>query len=295
MELRELRAFIAVVEAGGLSAAARKLHLSQPALSQTIRRLERDLAVPLLVRSSTGVTPTDAGRVLLDEARAVLLRADQLVNRLTGASDDGGRVLRLGLPLELPPGLLPPALAVMRAEWPHVRVQAHHANTADQLAALSAGDLDVALVRELPAGQVLDTELLLAEPLGVLLAAEHVAAGTTVRLEELAGLPWLSFARQDSPAWWDEISAVLRRHGHNPPSDPNSSPLIADVKFAGVAGGAAFAFAPADWSQPLPQEIVWQPLSGAPLVRRTWAAWPAVSRRRDIAALVRALQDQLVP
>ena len=61
MEFRELAAFVAIVEEGGLSAASRRLHVSQPALSQTVNNLERELAVKLLVRSSTGVRPTEAG------------------------------------------------------------------------------------------------------------------------------------------------------------------------------------------------------------------------------------------
>jgi DNA-binding transcriptional LysR family regulator len=77
MEIRELRAFVAVVEAGAMSKAARLLHVSQPALSQTITALERRFGVRLLVRTSTGVQVTDAGTTLLGEARAVLARHDQ--------------------------------------------------------------------------------------------------------------------------------------------------------------------------------------------------------------------------
>jgi len=73
MELRELRAFVAAVEEGALSAAARRLHVSQPALSQTVNALERRLGVQLLVRSSTGVRVTRAGMTLLADARAVLV------------------------------------------------------------------------------------------------------------------------------------------------------------------------------------------------------------------------------
>ncbi|WP_199272568.1 LysR family transcriptional regulator [Streptomyces broussonetiae] len=69
MELRELRAFVAVVEEGGLSAAARRLHMTQPALSQTVSGLERQLGVQLLVRGSTEVQATGAGTTLLAEAR----------------------------------------------------------------------------------------------------------------------------------------------------------------------------------------------------------------------------------
>ncbi|SEP47447.1 regulatory helix-turn-helix protein, lysR family [Amycolatopsis saalfeldensis] len=69
-----MRAFVAVVEEGGLSAAARRLHVSQPAVSQTMQALERQLGVQLVVRSSAGVRPTEAGATLLTEARAVLAR-----------------------------------------------------------------------------------------------------------------------------------------------------------------------------------------------------------------------------
>ena len=77
MEFRELAAFVAIVEEGGLSAASRRLHVSQPALSQTVNNLERELALTLLVRSSTGVQPTEAGMTFFAEARAVLARRDQ--------------------------------------------------------------------------------------------------------------------------------------------------------------------------------------------------------------------------
>lgn len=70
MELRELRVFVAVAEEGGMSAAARRLHVSQSALSQTVTALERQLGVKLLVRSSSGVRTTEAGAMLLNEARA---------------------------------------------------------------------------------------------------------------------------------------------------------------------------------------------------------------------------------
>ena len=79
MELRELSAFVAVVEEGGMSAASRRLHVSQSALSQTVSALERELGITLLERISTGVRPTGAGTTLLVEARAVLARYHQAV------------------------------------------------------------------------------------------------------------------------------------------------------------------------------------------------------------------------
>src|SRR5437879_4806872 len=101
MELREMRAFVAVAEEGSMSAAARRLHMSQPALSQTISGLERALGVELLVRSSAGVVVTEAGLTLLNEVRAVLARHNQALAAVARHTTAGGGVLRIGIPLEL--------------------------------------------------------------------------------------------------------------------------------------------------------------------------------------------------
>ena len=135
MEFRELAAFVAIVEEGGLSAASRRLHISQPALSQTVNNLERELAVKLLVRSSTGVQPTEAGITLLTEARAVLARRDQALATMAELTTDGESVIRLGIPLELDPDVLPRALARFTAKFPEIRVVPRQLSTAAQLAA----------------------------------------------------------------------------------------------------------------------------------------------------------------
>ena len=196
MELRELRLFVAVAEEGAMSAAARRLHLSQPALSQAVSALERELGVKLLERSTTGVLVTEAGAALLDEARAVLARFDQALRTMGAYTSEGGGILRLGIPLELAPGVLAPALAKLAAACPETRVQARHLSTAAQLAALQAGELDVGLLRERPPGPEFDAMLVVRENLGVLLAAGQ-AAGLVgpdgINLDALSGLRWVGF------------------------------------------------------------------------------------------------------
>lgn len=289
-----MRAFVAVVEDGSLSAAARRLHLSQPALSQTVNALERQLGVQLLTRGSTGVRATEAGMTLLTEARAVLARHDRAVAAVTRHTAAGGSVLRLGIPLELPADLLSRPLADLAAAYPGTRVQARHLSTAAQLTALRAGELDLGLVREHPIGPDLDAVLVVEERLGVLLAADQAAAlagPEGIRLDALAGLDWVGFPRSGSPAWYDELTAILRSHGLDlGPTAPEGQELIAEVKLAAVTAGGAFALAPPGWSPPLPAAVTWSPLVGHPLVRRTWAAWPASSHRRDLGHLVAALE-----
>jgi len=288
-----MRAFVAVVEEGSLSAAARRLHVSQPALSQTITALERQLGLQLLIRRSTGAQATEAGLTLLSEARAVLARHDQALTALARHTATGGSVLRIGVPLELPADLLTGPVADLAAAYPDTRVQARHLSTAVQFEALRAGELDLGLVRERPVGADFDATLVVTERLGVLVSAEQaakIAGPDGIRLDALAGLDWLGFPRAGSPAWYDELTAILRSHGLElgPPA-PEGQELIAEVKLAAVTGGAAFALAPTNWSQPIPDSVVWSPLVGHPLVRRTWAVWPASSHRRDLGLLVSRL------
>ena len=314
MEIRELRAFSAVAEEGSVSAAGRKLHLSQSAVSQTIQSLERQLGVQLLIRGAGGATLTGAGAVLLREARTLIAQHDRALAAVAGQAA-ASATLRVGVPLEFPADLLPRALAEMGASFPRTQVDIRHAPSSAQLSAMEAGELDLALVRERPADPDYDAVLAVEEALGVILAADRAAelAGPTgVRLHQLAGLDWVAFARSEAPSWHDQVTATLSSHGVvrlGPGSEGGAGgahPLIAEVKLAAVAAGHAFALAPPGWSgstplrtlpagclpddpAALPGGVTWSPLIGNPLVRRTWAVWPAASTRRDLAALVAAL------
>ena len=295
MELRELTAFVAVAEEGGISAASRRLHISQPALSQTVNSLERELGVKLLDRSSTGVKTTDAGAVFLAEARAILARHDQALRAMAEFTSGPASVVRLGVPLELPGDLLSRVLAKFAVEQPDTRVVPRHLSTAGQLAALRNGELDIGLIRERPTGRAeFDAMLVARENLGVLLSSELAAklvGPTGVRLDALCGLQWVGFPRAGSPAWYDEVTAVLRSHGLDLGAPaPGDQELIASVKFVAVSAGQAFALAPENWDQPLPDGIEWAALCDHPLVRRTWLVWPASSRRRDLARLVTSFE-----
>src|ERR1700743_899089 len=204
MELRELSAFVAVVEEGGMSAASRRLHVSQSALSQTVSALERELGVTLLERASTGVRPTDAGSVLLVEARAVLARYHQAVRTMSISSPESSEVIRLGIPLELAPDVLPTALAKFAVESPNTQVVPQHLSTAAQITALRSDQLDVGLVRERPAGSEFDAMLVAQEPLGVLISskvAAQLADSDGLQLDQLAELNWLGFPPPRPPPW----------------------------------------------------------------------------------------------
>ncbi len=211
---------------------------------------------------------------------------------MAGYTTEGSGVIRLGIPLELIPDLLPQTLSRFAVDYPDARVVPQHMSTAAQLAALRADQLEVGLVRERPAGAEFDAMLVARESLGILIASDvaaTLAESEGIRLDALAGLRWLSFPRSGSPAWFDELTAILRSHGVDvgPPAEEGQE-LIPPVKLVGVGSGRAFALAPKDWPHPLPAGVTWFPLIGNPLIRRTWVVWPANSRRRDIGHFIAA-------
>jgi DNA-binding transcriptional LysR family regulator len=291
MELREMRAFVAAVDGGSLSAAARQLFVSPSAVSQTIQGLERRLGVALLTRTNTGIRTTDAGTTLLPEARAILVRHDQALGLLAKRPDDG-RTVRIGLPAELPAELLSDALAGFAARRPTTRVQIRQLSSCEQLAALRAAELDLGFVRECPSGD-LEVSIVAEEPMGVLLPLHVVsryARPDGIRLDQLAGLHWVGFPRSDCPSWHDEVVATLRRHGIRPASDDHSAPTD-ELKLAAVSVGDAFALAPLR-HRALPNAVSWLPLAGTPIIRRTWATWPSGAAGDDLALLVGQLRSR---
>ena len=290
MEFRELAAFVAIVEEGGLSAASRRLHISQPALSQTVNNLERELAVKWGVRGSTGGKQTEVGIALWTGARVVFEHRDQALATMAELTTDGESVIRLGIPLELDPDVLPRALARFTAKFPEIRVVPRQLSTAAQFAALRDDSLDIGLVRERPAGPEFDAMLVSRENLGILIASDlagELIGPDGVRLDALRRLKWVGFPRVGSPAWFDELTSILRSHGIDVGLPvPEDLELIVAMKFAAVSSGDAFALSPPRRLDQLPDAVVWAPLVGNPLVRRTWAVWSASSRRRDIGHFV---------
>lgn len=291
MEIRDLRVFVAVAEEGSLSAAARRLHMSQPAVTQIIHTLERQLGTRLLDRYHVGASPTEQGLLLLSEARALVAHHDRIVTGMTESSNVEVGPLRIGVPLELPPDLLPSAVARVSAIFPDLVVQMRHARSTEQLDALKAGDLDMALLRDRPLDRTIDSVPAVDEAMGVILTAtraEELAQSGGVPLHHLVDLRWVGFARGDAPAWHDQVSATLRSHGVTGIDwvVEQDRPVTSEVKLAAAGTGRAFALASQGWARPLPEGLVWNRLLGDPLIRRTWAAWHTHSRRRDLASLV---------
>ena len=287
-----LEGFVAVAEEGGFSAAARRLHISQPALSHNISALEDQFGVELFVRNNSGVHPTPAGRALLDEARAILAGHHQMLRVMTGHAGEGGGVIGLGIPLLLAPNVLR-VLATFAADHPATRFNpGHHSSMTAQLDELRSGRMDVSFLRDRPVGIEFDAILVAKEDLGVLLATDLAAergGGGAVGLDALRGLRWLSCSRSSSPSWHDEIASVLRGYGLDVGAAAADNGVhIPSVMLAAVSAREGFALVPRHCTATYPDTVTWSPITGHSLVQRTWAVWRASTRRRDIARLITA-------
>ncbi|MGH3348991.1 MAG: LysR family transcriptional regulator, partial [Nocardioides sp.] len=146
MDPRRVLVFRAVARAGSLSGAARDLGWTQPAVSQQLQRLEREVGSPLLVRSTRGVTLTEAGRLLLQRADTVAGALHMAAEELASLADlRGGRVRLVAFP-SASATLAPAALKELASDHPGVEVALVEAEPPEAWAAVRAGEADLALV-----------------------------------------------------------------------------------------------------------------------------------------------------
>ncbi|MDW5595064.1 LysR substrate-binding domain-containing protein [Conexibacter stalactiti] len=247
MELRHLRYFVSVAEEGHFGRAARRLHMSQPPLSQQIRRLEEEVGAPLLSRSPNGVALTPAGRALLPEARLALAQADRaLAAARRGARHDGDH-FELGF-VSSASYLLPRLLPAVRALSPGLSLAVREGSTTQQVELLRSGALAAALLRSPIVGSGLVTRTVTREPLIVALPATHtLAEHRELTLIDLADEPFVLFERDLGHALFDQITSACRTAGYVPDVVHTSSAMATIVHL--VASGIGVSIVPASVAQ----------------------------------------------
>lgn len=215
MKLTGLRALVAAVEEGSLRAAARRLGVSQPALSKLIRELERELSTTLLVRSTSGVVVTAQGKVLYERAQAAERELGQAVDQIRQLEGDMTGALTIGaVPLAVML-LVPETLRTFGQAYPRIQLRIVEELYIAQLLRLRTGEVDVALgpmPEQLPAGE------LVAEPLMPISMCIVVRRGHPLararRLAELADERWVYTGATPASGY---ATLYFERHGLRPP------------------------------------------------------------------------------
>jgi LysR family hca operon transcriptional activator len=260
MELRHLRYFVAVAEAGSLTVAAeRKLHTAQPSLSRQIRDLEHEVGVPLLRRTPRGVELTDAGTAFLEYARLALAQADSARD----AARRAGKVTRSSLAIGFLTGQemnwLPEVMRLVRDALPDVEVTVTSMISPALADAVLRGKLDAAFMRREPAsGLVFRT--VRREPIVVVLAGDHrLAAQPAIRPEELVGETFIGVSPV-APVLRQVIDEYLTRSGLDitPAHDVDNLAMAISL----IASTRGVGLAPAYIERLLPATLVTRPLAG---------------------------------
>ena len=260
MELRHLRYFVAVAEEGNLSEAARtRLHTAQPSLSRQLRELEDEVGVQLFERRPRGIVLTQSGMRFLEHSREILARIDEAVNDARGVRT----VLRVGSLPGLEPEVLPRVTQLAQAHAPDVEVRIVSAPSPGLVEQLRAGELDMALMRQVEDATDLHFELVGSHRIVIVLPADHgLAREDAVSFEDLRDQTYIAVSRRAAPAVRSAVDAWCQQQGLT---------LIPSHSADNIASGIAlilttrgFSLMP-DYAGPLiPPEVIVRPLVDEP-------------------------------
>jgi DNA-binding transcriptional LysR family regulator len=303
MELRYLRYFVAVAERRSFSRAAEDLHVAQSAVSKQVKILEEELGVALLIRNRRQVEVTGPGEVLLKEAQAVLNRVNEAVEETRRAARGEIGKLRIGCFGSAVAEFLPQLIYEFRKERPRVEVEVKDLSPAEQLDAVSRGEIDVGFTRRVAAQQArsLIQERVYSDEVYLVVAENHrFAAMKKVSLRALAEESFVFFERKGAPEFVDQLRAWCRRAGLSP-RVVVEAPIMRTILMY-VAAGIGVAFVPGCIRCYRQQGVVFLPVQPPPPpelelvmmrlkkdMRPVVAAW--VERVRNALPSIRALME----
>jgi DNA-binding transcriptional LysR family regulator len=218
LDPRQLRAFLAIVEAGSLGLAAEALHVTQPALSRTVRRLEMQLGVPLFERRTTGMELTTFGQALLPHATVLNAEGARAIEQINALRGLGQGTLRIGAVASVAIMVLPSVLDRVLTQWPNLQVQITE-GVEDALAtALTQNAIDVVISGPIPesADIVQVAEHKFTDTYAVITATSHpLQQRKGLTLHELADQLWVMPSVEADPR--KQFMALTAKIGVAPP------------------------------------------------------------------------------
>ena len=266
MELRHLRYFVAVAEAGSLTEAAQqRLHTSQPSLSRQIRDLESELGVQLLTRRARGIELTPAGRTFLDHARLVLSQVDAASEAARRVAHPSKPCFTMGFLTGHELRWMPEALRILRDELPNIDVMISSQYSPLLADGLSKGKIDAAFLRRERGTPELAYRVLLKEPLMVVLPSDHrLAALKAISPKDLVGETFVIVSKT-APVLRAVIDKYMKRSGIDITPAHEADHIAMGMSLIASTGGVGLL--PAYAQNFLPASVTSRPLKGdAPTV-----------------------------
>jgi DNA-binding transcriptional LysR family regulator len=259
VEFRQMQLFVAVAEELHFGRAATRVRMAQPPFSQQIRKLEAELGVELLIRTSRRVVLTPAGEQLLEQARALFAKRAEAIAAVRHVAKGEAGLLRVGFGASSAFGVLPDIIRRFRAKHPQVVLRLDDRESLDIGAALSHGDLDIAILRAPFQYEGIETELLFQERFVLALPEEHpLARKKRVALAALAGEPFILFPRSVAPSLHDTIASICIHAGFSPHivHEASSWPSVISL----VKAGLGITIAPSSAKSVLSDGVVFKEL-----------------------------------
>ena len=293
MELRHLRYFVAVAEAGHVTRAAAQLGIRQPPLSQQIKALERELDAQLFHRLPRGVRLTDAGRALLGDARAILAQVDHALaaTRRTARGEQGR--ISVGFTSSAPFHVFVPQLIrAFREAHPLVSLSLEESGTGELVDGLLDQRIDAAFIRSpVAAAAGLAVHSLLEEELIAALPADHALAASdgdaaALPLERLAAETFILYRRPVGPGLYDRIIAACHGAGFSPQIGQEAPRILSTLSF--VAAGLGVSIVPASLRRLHMDGVAYRRLAGS---RHLRAPLNLACRRGENSTVIRRFVD----
>jgi LysR family hca operon transcriptional activator len=266
MELRHLRYFIAVAEAGSLTVAAQQtLHTSQPSLSRQIRDLEDAVGAQLLTRRARGIELTPAGRAFLQHARSVLSQVEAATEAARRVAHPAKPRFAMGFLTGHELTWMPEALQILRDELPNIDVMISSQYSPLLADGLLKGKIDAAFLRRERGVPELAFRLLVKEPLAVILPADHrLAALKAISPRDLVGETFVTVSNT-APVLRSVIDNYLKHSGVNITPDHEADHLAMGMSL--IASTRGVGLLPAYAQNFLLSSVTSRPLKGnAPTV-----------------------------
>jgi DNA-binding transcriptional LysR family regulator len=261
LELRHLRSFIAVAEELHFGRAAQRLHMAQPPLSQQIRRLEGIVGSRLLARTSRSVALTPAGAAFLERARRILAQAEESVEEAARIGRGEAGTLDVGFVSSAITLGVPERIQAFRRAYPAVYTRLHEGTTAQTVARLVRGEVDLGVVRDGEPAPGLRAATLATEGFVAVLPRAHRHAGRRrLGAAALRDEPFVLYPRAAGP--------LAHRRNLQPCADAGYAPRIVQeatnwvTVFHLVGVGAGVTIAPASAAEIRPATVAAIPLTG---------------------------------
>jgi DNA-binding transcriptional LysR family regulator len=291
IDLRQLRYFVAVAEELHFGRAAERLGMAQPPLTQQIQKLEAALGCRVFLRQPRHTSLTEAGVIMLEEARRLLDNLGEAVERTRRAGRGETGHLSVGVPPSVMLSALPSAIRTYRKHFPDVRFTLRELSTSAIAEQLAMGALDVGFLRETEASGALKAEFAYQEALVAVLPAAHaLAQRPRLALRHLAAEPFVLFPRRLGEAFYNKLTSLCVEAGFTPRVVQEATQWQSVVTF--VETGMGVSIAPACVTRFRWKEVVYRPLPGLSTV--VTACCQAGKKSAAAEAFLRLAESKMV-